>query len=115
MLLRVGGLLFAILLVRWARTGPIEGLSARQTDDLLQRISSDATLPAWTRLLAKAPLLYRLSPIDLVPDAIPFIGRVDDKAISALALNLLARLTATEVFEAHVRSVRPQPPADEAP
>ena len=34
-----------------------------------------------------AALLYVLSPIDLIPDFIPFIGYIDDAAVIAFCLN----------------------------
>lgn len=49
-----------------------------------------------TPLLAKIPALfsviYLLSPIDLIPDFIPFFGYVDDLLIVPLLLNLSIRL-----------------------
>lgn len=38
-----------------------------------------------------ATLLYILSPLDLIPDFIPFIGYVDDAAILTLCLNLVKK------------------------
>lgn len=39
--------------------------------------------------VAAAALLYTVSPADVVPDAIPFIGALDDVALLALAVRLL--------------------------
>ena len=39
--------------------------------------------PWWFRLAAIAPILYVLSPVDLIPD-VPFLGYIDDAAIMAL-------------------------------
>jgi len=38
-----------------------------------------------------ATLLYILTPLDLIPDFIPFIGYVDDAAILTLCLNLVKK------------------------
>ncbi len=49
-----------------------------------------------TSVLAKIPavlsVLYLLSPIDLIPDFIPFLGYVDDIVIVPLLMNLSIRL-----------------------
>ncbi len=56
-----------------------------------------------TTLLSKIPalvsVLYLLSPIDLIPDFIPFAGYLDDLVIVPLLLNLSIRLLPVEVRE----------------
>ena len=56
-----------------------------------------------TTLLSKIPalvsVLYLLSPIDLIPDFIPFAGYVDDLVVVPLLLNLSIRLLPEEVRE----------------
>jgi uncharacterized membrane protein YkvA (DUF1232 family) len=39
--------------------------------------------------VAAAALLYTVNPADVVPDALPFLGAVDDAALLALAVRLL--------------------------
>jgi uncharacterized membrane protein YkvA (DUF1232 family) len=59
-----------------------------------------------TNVLAKIPALlsviYLLSPIDLIPDFIPFFGYVDDLVIVPLLLNLSIRLLPAEVRDASI-------------
>jgi uncharacterized membrane protein YkvA (DUF1232 family) len=51
--------------------------------------------PRWLKLGTVLILLYVLSPIDLIPDAIPLLGVVDALVIVPLAIRwLLARLPA---------------------
>ena len=54
-----------------------------------------------TTLLSKIPalvsVLYLLSPIDLIPDIIPFAGYLDDLVVVPLLLNLSIRLLPEEV------------------
>jgi len=51
--------------------------------------------PKWLKLGTALIALYLLSPIDLIPDAIPVLGVVDDLVIVPLAIRwLLSRLPA---------------------
>jgi uncharacterized membrane protein YkvA (DUF1232 family) len=56
-----------------------------------------------TSLVAKIPavlsVIYLLSPIDWIPDFIPFFGYVDDIVVVPLLLNLAIRLLPQEVRE----------------
>ncbi len=56
--------------------------------------------PAWLKLGTALIVLYVISPIDLIPDVLPFIGVVDDLIVVPLAIRwLLARLPA-EIVDA---------------
>ena len=49
--------------------------------------------PRWLKLGTAILVLYVLSPIDLIPDALPLIGAVDDLVLVPLAIRwLLKRL-----------------------
>jgi uncharacterized membrane protein YkvA (DUF1232 family) len=49
--------------------------------------------PSWLKWGTAAIALYLISPIDLIPDALPFFGVVDDLVIIPLAIRwLLNRL-----------------------
>ncbi|MEJ8836391.1 YkvA family protein [Ramlibacter sp. AN1133] len=51
--------------------------------------------PRWLKVGTVLIVLYVLSPIDLIPDAIPFLGAVDDLVLVPLAIRwLLKRLPA---------------------
>lgn len=56
-----------------------------------------------TTIRAKLPailsIVYLLSPIDLIPDFIPFFGYIDDIVIVPLLLNLAIRFLPAEVRE----------------
>ena len=52
----------------------------------------NAQTPFYAKLPALFSLLYLLSPIDIVPDIIPFFGYVDDLVIVPLLLQLSVRL-----------------------
>ena len=56
-----------------------------------------------TTLLAKLPaiisIIYLLSPIDLIPDFIPFFGYIDDIVIVPLLLNVAIKFLPADVRE----------------
>ncbi len=54
----------------------------------------------WTaRLAALATFAYIISPIDLLPDAIPLLGQLDDLSIIALAFLNIPRLIPADVMQ----------------
>lgn len=53
----------------------------------------DPRAPGWLKLATLGLALYLVSPIDLLPDAIPFLGVMDDVVLLPLAIRwLLGRL-----------------------
>jgi uncharacterized membrane protein YkvA (DUF1232 family) len=65
----------------------------------------DQRTPRLLRLFALGIAAYALSPIDLIPDAIPVLGLVDDIILVPLAIALLMRwLPAAVVVDARARA-----------
>jgi uncharacterized membrane protein YkvA (DUF1232 family) len=56
-----------------------------------------------TTILSKLPailsVIYLLSPVDLIPDFIPFFGYIDDVVVVPLLLNVAVRLLPADVRE----------------
>ena len=62
---------------------------------LLWRAVRHPQSPGWLKLGTLGIALYLLSPIDVIPDVIPFIGVLDDIVVVPLAIRfLLNRLPA---------------------
>ena len=62
---------------------------------LLWRALRHPQAPLWLKLGTLGVVLYVVSPIDLIPDVIPFFGVVDDIVLVPLAIRfLLKRLPA---------------------
>jgi len=62
---------------------------------LLIRLTGDSRVPAAEKALLFGTIAYVVSPLDLLPDVIPFLGQVDDLYLVALvALRLLSRTDA---------------------
>ena len=53
---------------------------------VLYRLARDERVPSRTRMLALGALLYALVPIDLIPDRIPVLGKLDDLGLAAVAI-----------------------------
>jgi uncharacterized membrane protein YkvA (DUF1232 family) len=64
-----------------ASRGPIYGR-------LLLALAVDPRVPASRKALLALAAGYVLSPIDLIPDRIPFVGALDDVAVIVLAVDL---------------------------
>ncbi len=61
--------------------------------------TKDSRTPFAAKAVAVLTVAYALSPIDLIPDFIPFIGLLDDVIIVPLGLWLAIKLTPKEVMD----------------
>ena len=68
---------------------------------MLSRLVSDPALPRPVKIALVAAVVYLASPIDLIPDFIPFLGEVDDVFLLVLALRRLLRNAGRTVLLAH--------------
>ena len=57
---------------------------------LIYRLLKDKRVPVKTKLSISASLAYVIFPTDIIPNNIPFIGRIDDLAVVFFALNRIA-------------------------
>jgi uncharacterized membrane protein YkvA (DUF1232 family) len=56
--------------------------------------------PGWLKLGAAMIVLYVISPIDVIPDVIPFVGAVDDIVLVPLAIRWLLKKLPPEIAAA---------------
>jgi uncharacterized membrane protein YkvA (DUF1232 family) len=54
---------------------------------LLARLSKDPRVPIRRRVLVVAALAYVISPVDLIPDFVPGLGRLDDVVLVSVAID----------------------------
>ncbi len=54
---------------------------------LITRLAVDPVLPRTAKIALAAAVVYLLSPIDLIPDFIPFVGYLDDMLLAAVVLD----------------------------
>lgn len=69
----------------WKRGIGFAGASVK----LLFRLATDPRVDIRRRLGAGLAIAYAASPIDLIPDGIPILGKVDDLAVAAAAIKAL--------------------------
>jgi len=54
---------------------------------LMARLAADPVLPRSAKVALAAAVVYLLSPIDLIPDFVPFVGYLDDALLAAVMLD----------------------------
>jgi uncharacterized membrane protein YkvA (DUF1232 family) len=85
-----------------AIVGDIEKLSLSRRLKLTWALARDKRVPLLVRPALLLPAAYMASPIDLLPDFIPVVGKIDDKFVSSTAYALLARFVPPAVLREHV-------------
>ena len=68
---------------------------------LIGRLMIDRRVPLRTRLVVVAAGVYAITPIDLVPDWIPFVGGVDDLLVAAWAFDRLLDAAGDSIIHEH--------------
>ena len=59
--------------------------------------------PRWLKIGTVLIVLYLVSPVDLIPDAIPFVGALDDLVLVPLAIRWLLKRLPPEIASASRR------------
>ena len=68
---------------------------------LLKRLAADPELPRRIRIALVALIAFVVSPIDLIPDAIPVIGFADDVVLVILVLRWISRTAGRDALARH--------------
>ncbi len=76
---------------------------------LVWRLTFDKRVSIFLRALVPLAVLYIISPLDLISDRIPIIGRLDDLLILGLALLFLTKLAPPHIVDEHMGRT---PPSD---
>ena len=83
---------------------------------LVWRLTFDRRVNLVLRSLVPLSLLYVISPIDLVKDSVPFLGRADDVIVVGLAILLLIKLAPRHIVDEHLgRQPKSNRPEDQDP
>lgn len=65
------------------------------------RLLRDPQVPLRFKALALIPVLYIVSPVDLLPDLVPVLGQIDDIAVALLAVEFFVGLCPPAVVAHH--------------
>jgi uncharacterized membrane protein YkvA (DUF1232 family) len=68
---------------------------------LIYRLLRDSRVSTMDKAILGAVIVYCLNPFDLIPDAIPFIGQIDDIYLVAVAILRLLNHTDPAVLNEH--------------
>jgi uncharacterized membrane protein YkvA (DUF1232 family) len=75
-------------LLRYKKIGPLASIWSKVSD--LWAVANDKDLPFAQKAGPIAALLYVVMPLDLIPDAFPFAGLIDDAAVVGYVVSTLA-------------------------
>ena len=64
---------------------------------LVWKLLTDSRVPFWIRIALPLALIYVISPIDILPDFIPVMGRVDDIIAIVVGIMILLKLAPKKV------------------
>lgn len=67
------------------------------------RLLKDGRVPLAEKALFAAAIVYFISPLDFIPDVLPFVGQIDDIYLIALTLVRLVSRTDERVLREHWR------------
>ena len=70
---------------------------------LFRGLARDARVPRRSRFLLLFAAAWIASPIDLIPEFIPFLGPLDDAVVAVLVLRHLLRVAGPEAIRDHWR------------
>ena len=68
---------------------------------LIVRLLGDSRVSRSDKLVLAAAAAYVLAPIDLIPDVIPIVGRLDDLVFLALAIDRLVKHAGIDLLYEH--------------
>lgn len=66
----------------------------------------DPRVPRYARAVMAVIVIYALSPIDLIPDPIPFLGQLDDLVLIPLAVTWATRMIPPDVMDEYREKAR---------
>ena len=80
---------------------------------LIIKLMLDRRVPGGVKLIIPAAILYIISPVDLIHDFIPFVGRFDDLIAGLAAIALFLAMCPRDVVMEHATGRKPAPRQDE--
>lgn len=68
---------------------------------LMYQLAKDPRVSLSDKAILAAAVAYVFSPLDLIPDVLPFLGQVDDAYIVAIALQRLINSAGPDILKEH--------------
>ncbi|MBE0691239.1 MAG: DUF1232 domain-containing protein [Anaerolineae bacterium] len=65
----------------------------------------DPRVPLWIKAIPLLPLIYLLSPIDILPDFIPVLGQLDDLTLMIAGMRLFEAMTPDYIAHEHRQAI----------
>ena len=72
---------------------------------LAARLLREPLTPLAVKALAALPILYVISPVDLLPDLIPVLGQLDDIGVVLMAIEGFLGLVPAHLVDYHRRAI----------
>ena len=69
---------------------------------LVWRLTFDKRVSIFLRALVPLAIVYAISPLDIIPDRVPILGRFDDLIILGLATLFLTKLAPPAIVDEHM-------------
>jgi len=71
---------------------------------LVVRLMLDRRVPLRHKLILPAAAIYLISPLDLIPDILPVLGRLDDVLVVLASLAMFLLMAPRDVVMEHIRN-----------
>jgi uncharacterized membrane protein YkvA (DUF1232 family) len=72
---------------------------------LTWRLLRDPRVPLWAKAIPMLPLVYVVSPIDVIPDIIPILGQLDDLTLIIAGMRAFEALVPEDIVLEHKRAL----------
>ncbi|MCA9903008.1 MAG: DUF1232 domain-containing protein [Anaerolineae bacterium] len=72
---------------------------------LTYRLLRDPRVPLWVKAIPFLPLIYLVSPIDILPDFIPVIGQLDDLTLIVAGMRLFEAMAPEYIAHEHRQAI----------
>ena len=72
---------------------------------LAWRLLLDSRVPLWLKAIVPAALIYVISPIDFIPDAIVGLGQLDDLAVLIIGIKFFIELCPPAIVREHMEKL----------
>jgi uncharacterized membrane protein YkvA (DUF1232 family) len=73
---------------------------------LTWKLLFDKRVPTWKKAVALVPIIYVLSPIDIIPDFILGFGQLDDIGIILAGMRLFESLVPADIVNEHRAAIK---------